>query len=136
LDKVLGQFNDHLNSKGKVTLVIMPRISPWELIMALKGKFKTAFRRFKKSTPAHVEGVHFSVYYYNPGYVIKRLKNDFNVLTLRGAYFAVPPDFYHNFVERYPKMYRFLKRVESRLGMVFPFTHCCDHYLITLQKKS
>lgn len=135
LDKVLLQFHKHLTHNGKVTLVIMPKISPWELIMVLKGKFKTAFRRFRKHTPAHVEGVHFSVYYYNPSYVIKALKKDFNVLTVRGVYFAVPPDFYQNFVERYPKMYRFLKAVEHRLGDWFPFTYCCDHYMITLQKK-
>jgi ubiquinone/menaquinone biosynthesis C-methylase UbiE len=135
LNKVLLQFNDHLNENGKATLVIMPKISPWELVMALKGNFKTAFRRFKKNTPAHVEGFHFSVYYYSPSYVIKALKKDFNVLTVKGVYFAVPPDFYQNFVERYPKMYRFLKAVESRLGNWFPFNVCCDHYMITLQKK-
>ena len=61
LDKVIGQFKEHLTEKGKVTMVIMPRISPWELVMALKGKFKTAFRRFRKHTPAHIEGVYFSV---------------------------------------------------------------------------
>jgi ubiquinone/menaquinone biosynthesis C-methylase UbiE len=135
LDKVLLQFKEHLTDNGKATLVIMPKISPWELIMALKGNFKTAFRRFRKHTPAHVEGVHFSVYYYNPSYVIRTLKKDFNVLTVKGVYFAVPPDFYQNFVERYPKMYRFLKAVEHRLGRWFPFTYCCDHYMITLQKK-
>ena len=135
LDKVLLQFKEHLTENGKVTLVIMPKISPWELVMALKGNFKTAFRRFRKHTPAHVEGVHFSVYYYNPSYVIRTLKKDFNVLTVKGVYFAVPPDFYQNFVERYPKMYRFLKAVENKLGNWFPFTYCCDHYMITLQKK-
>lgn len=135
LDKVLLQFKEHLTDKGKVTLVVMPKMSPWELIMALKGNFRTAFRRFRKHTPAHVEGVHFSVYYYNPSYVIRTLKKDFDVLTVKGVYFAVPPDFYQNFVERYPKMYRFLKAVEHKLGDWFPFTYCCDHYMITLQKK-
>lgn len=136
LRQVLSQFDAHLNSKGKATLVIMPKVSPWELIMALKGNFKTAFRRFRKHTPAHVEGVHFSVYYYNPSYVIRALKDHFDVLTVKGIYFAVPPEFYQRFVERYPKAYRFLKGVERRLGNWFPFTYCCDHYLITVQKKS
>lgn len=136
LDLVLEQLKEHLNPGGKVTLVIMPRVSPWELIMILKGKFRTAFRRFRKSTPAHVEGVHFSVYYYSPSYVIRHLKHDFNLLTLKGIYFAVPPEFYQRFVERYPRLYRFLQRVEAKAGTWFPFTDCCDHYLITLQKKS
>ncbi len=135
LNQVLQQFKDHLNDGGKATLVIMPRIAPWELVMAFKGDFKTAFRRFRKHTPAHVEGVHFSVYYYNPSYVIKALKKDFKVLTLKGIYFAVPPEFYERFVERYPRLYKFLRRTESILSRVFPFTYCCDHYMITLQKR-
>ncbi len=135
LDKVLMQFSDRLNAGGKVTLVIMPKVSPWELVMVLKGKFKTAFRRFKKHTPARVEGVHFSVYYYNPSYVKKVLEDDFDVLTLRGIYFAVPPEFYERFVERYPRLYKMLQRIENVLGKTFPFTYCCDHYMITLQKK-
>jgi ubiquinone/menaquinone biosynthesis C-methylase UbiE len=119
LDKVLSQFKNYLVANGKVTLVIMPKVSPWELIMVFKGKFKTAFRRFKKSTPAHVEGVNFSVYYYNPSYVIKALKKDFKLLTLKGIYFAVPPEFYKNFVERYPKLYKILQKVESKLSNFF-----------------
>lgn len=135
LDLVLGQLERRLNPGGKVTLVIMPRVSPWELVMALKGKFRTAFRRFRRHTPAHVEGVHFSVYYYSPAYVIRHMKQSFDLCTLKGIYFAVPPEFYQRFVERYPRMYRFLQKAEARLGGWFPFTHCCDHYMITLQKK-
>jgi ubiquinone/menaquinone biosynthesis C-methylase UbiE len=63
LEDVLQQLSPLLNENGKVTLVIMPKICPWELIMSLKGKFKTAFRRFKKHTPAHIEGVSFLCYY-------------------------------------------------------------------------
>ncbi|ANI88437.1 hypothetical protein A9P82_03435 [Arachidicoccus ginsenosidimutans] len=135
LKEVLYQLKEHLNENGKVTLVIMPKVSPWELVMALKGDFKTAFRRFKKHTKAHIEGVYFSVYYYNPSYIIKRLKFDFDVLTLKGIYFAVPPEFYQRFVERYPKMYKILQKIERGMGNHFPFNRCCDHFLITLQKK-
>jgi ubiquinone/menaquinone biosynthesis C-methylase UbiE len=135
LAQVLHQFNSLLHEGGKVTMVIMPKVSPWELVMALKGDFKTAFRRFKQQTPARVEGVYFSVYYYNPSYVIKALKKEFRTLTLKGIYFAVPPEFYQNFVERYPKSYKWLQAVERRWSKYFPFTYCCDHYMITLQKS-
>lgn len=136
LDQVLDQFKTLLTKEGKATLVIMPTVSPWELIMALKGDFKTAFRRFKKDATAHIEGVHFSVHYYNPSYIKQHLKRDFNVLTLKGIYFAVPPEFYQGFVERYPRLYKFLQRVEQRLSNYFPFNIFCDHYMITIQKKS
>lgn len=136
LKDVLGKLAPLLTDSGKVTLVIMPKISPWELLVAFKGKFKTAFRRFRKKTPAHIEGVHFFCYYYNPGYVIRALRQEFDVVTLKGIFITVPPEFYENFVERYPKLFSFLCRVDKRISRFFPFTHCCDHYMITLQKKS
>lgn len=135
LNGVLQQFKDRLNEGGKVTLVIMPRVTPWELIMMFKGDFKTAFRRFRKHTPARVEGVYFSCYYYNPGYVIRALRKDFRVLTLKGIYITVPPEFYQGFVERYPKLYKLLSAIDKRISHWFPFNRCCDHYMITLEKK-
>jgi ubiquinone/menaquinone biosynthesis C-methylase UbiE len=135
LGEVLTQLKRLLKENGKTTLVIMPMVSPCELLLILKGDLKTAFRRFGKHTKAHIEGVHFSIYYYSPSYIIRRLKKDFDVLTLKGIYFAVPPEFYQGFVERYPRTYSFLQHIEKQLSNYFPFNRCCDHYLITLQKK-
>lgn len=136
LEQVLLQFDALLNPGGKVTLVLMPKVCPWELVMALKGKFRTAFRRFRKDTPAHVEGTSFACYYYNPGYVVKALKQQFTLLTLKGIYITVPPEFYQGFIERYPKWYKLLKSVDQAICNYFPFNRTCDHYMITLQKKS
>lgn len=135
LQDVLKKFSALLNDNGKVTLMIMPKVCPWELIMLFKGKFKTAFRRFKKNTPAHIEGVQFACYYYNPNYVSNALKKEFDVLTLKGVCITVPPEFYQGFVERYPKLFSFLSRIDKRISGIFPFTYCCDHYMITLQRK-
>ena len=136
LDLILRQFSSLLKPGGKVTLMVMPKICPWELIMTFKGKFRTAFRRFKKETPAHIEGVEFSCYYYNPSYIKNALRQEFEVLGLQGVFITVPPEFYHNFVERYPKLFRLLSKIDSAICRFFPFTYCCDHYLITLQKKN
>lgn len=134
LQAVLKQFSGLLNKGGKITLMIMPIICPWELIMILKGQFKTAFRRFRKDTPAHIEGVYFHCYYYNPSYIQRVLNKDFKQVTLKGICITVPPEFYQNFVERYPKLFKVLSEVDSVIGKFFPFTYCCDHYLITLEK--
>lgn len=136
LADVLRQFSGLLNEGGKVTLMIMPRVCPWELLMAFKGKFRTAFRRFRKKTPAHIEGVHFLCYYYNPRYVIKSLQHDFKVVTLKGVFITVPPEFYQNFVERYPRLFRLLSSIDAKISRLYPFTQWCDHYLITLEKTT
>lgn len=135
LNTVLSQFSSLLNEDGKITLALMPKICPWELIMVFKAKFKTAFRRWSKRTTAHIEGEYFYCYYYNPNYVINCLRKDFKLISLKGVFITVPPEFYHGFVERYPKLFFFLSWVDSKISKIFPFNYCCDHYIITLQKK-
>jgi ubiquinone/menaquinone biosynthesis C-methylase UbiE len=135
IEDVLSQFSSLLKENGRVTLMIMPKICPWEIAMLLRGKFRTAFRRFGKSARAHIEGVHFDCYYYNPGTVIRKLKKDFTVQTLKGVCITVPPEFYTGFEERYPRLFAVLRKIDSKISGIFPFTHCCDHFMITLQKK-
>jgi ubiquinone/menaquinone biosynthesis C-methylase UbiE len=135
LRRVLRSFDGLLNKGGKVTLMIMPRVCPWEMLMAIKGKFRTAFRRVGGSAPARIEGQSFTCYYYNPGYVIRALKRDFKVVTLRGICITVPPEFYLGFAERYPRAFAFLRKIDRAIGGFFPFNRLCDHYLITLEKR-
>lgn len=136
LDQVLLSLKPLLRKGGKVSLVIMPKVCPWEIIMLLKGKFKTAFRRFSPNgATAHIEGVHFTTWYYNPSFVLRTLRNDYNLLSLKGISIAVPPPFIEHFVERHPRLFRFLCRIDSRIEKYFPFTYCCDQYMITLQLK-
>lgn len=135
LGGVLKQFSPLLKPGGKVTLMIMPKICPWELALVFKGKLKTAFRRLKKKALAKVEGVEFYCYYYNPSYVKRALKKDFDTISLKGVCVTVPPEFLQNFVERKPRIFERLKAIDKSISGVFPFTYCCDHFLITLQKK-
>lgn len=136
LDKVLKSLRPLLQEGGKVSLVIMPKICPWENVMMLKGKFRTAFRRFgKNGAMAHIEGVHFRTWYYNPSYVINAMKNDFRLVSLKGICITVPPPFIEHFVERRPRLFRLLSRIDRRIERFFPFTCCCDQYMITLQLK-
>lgn len=135
LKSVLSRFGGLLNPGGTVTLMIMPRVCPWELAMAFKGKFKTAFRRIKGSARAKVEGESFTCYYYNPSYVIRALKKEFRLVSLKGVCITVPPEFYLGFAERYPRAFEILKRVDRSIGNSFPFNRMCDHFLVTLRKK-
>lgn len=135
LQDVLLKFSPLLQDGGKITLMIMPKICLWEIAALLKGNFKTAFRRFKNGTPANVEGIQFLCYYYNPSYVIKTLKKEFEVLSLRGVCIFAPPEAHKHFAERFPKLFSFLCKVDKAIGKKFPFTYCCDHYVITLKKK-
>lgn len=135
LYEVIEGIDEVLKPGGYFTLVIMPRVCPWELLTIFKGHFKTAFRRFKKSgTPAHIEGTFFSCYYYNPSYVIKHAGDNYELCTLKGLAITVPPPFIEQFVENHPRMFRTLEKIENKISEKSPFNRWCDHYMITMKK--
>ena len=137
LDKVLASFPLLLKRGGMATLVILPKFCLWETLLAFKGKFRTAFRRFfsGKGRKAHVEGVHFKCRYYNPSYVVKHLKNEFDVLSIEGLCAIVPPSYIEGFAEKYPSTYKFLTGLEDKWKTAWPWKYMGDYYIISLKKK-
>ncbi|MGF7074889.1 class I SAM-dependent methyltransferase [Mucilaginibacter sp. 3215] len=136
LEKVLSSFAGLLNPGGTVTLVALPKFCLWETLLVFKGKFKTAFRRFFSSNgrKAHVEGVYFDCFYYNPSYITKCLKSDFEVLGIEGLCTIVPPSYIEGFAEKHPRAYKTLARWENRLKATWPFKYVGDYYIISLRK--
>jgi ubiquinone/menaquinone biosynthesis C-methylase UbiE len=137
LDKVLTSFNDLLKPNGIVTLVILPKFCLWETLLIFKGKFQTAFRRFFSSNGAraHIEGVYFKCWYYNPSYIIGRLKDKFDLLGIEGLCTIVPPSYIEGFAEKHPSAYNFLKNKEDKLKSRWPWKNIGDYYIISLKKK-
>ena len=137
LDKVLSSFNGLLKQNGIVTLVILPKFCLWETLLVFKGKFRTAFRRFfsDNGSKAHIEGVYFKCWYYNPSYIIKRLKNDFEVLGVEGLCTFVPPSYIEGFAEKHSSAYTFLKNLEDKWKATWPWRFIGDYYIISLKKK-
>jgi len=136
LDKVLQSFSELLKPGGMVTLVILPKFCLWETLLVFKGKFKTAFRRFFSDggRVAHVEGVNFKCWYYNPNYIKRHLKAEFSVIATEGLCSIVPPSYIEGFAEKYPKIYQYLVRTEDRLKSTRPWRNIGDYYIISLKK--
>jgi len=137
LDKVLHSFNTLLKPGGIVTLVLLPKFCLWEMMLAVRGKFKTAFRRFfsSKGVTARVEGQYFTCWYYNPGYITRRLNLSFELLSLEGLCTIVPPSYIEHFAEKHPRAYKFLVKKEYRLKSRWPWKTIGDYYIISLRKK-
>jgi|SRR6185312_5813176 len=137
LDKALASFSVLSKPKGMVTLVILPKFCLWEFLLIFKGKFKTATRRLfsRKGEKAHVEGHYFKCWYYNPSYVIKHLKKDFDLLSVEGLCSLVPPSYIENFAEKYPRLFRFLKAKEDKWKGKWPWKYVGDYYIISMRKK-
>lgn len=133
---VLHSFSSLLKPKGVVVLVILPKFCLWEFLLLLKGKFKTAFRRFFSNTGvrAHIEGTCFRCWYYNPSYVVKNLRQQFSVLKIEGLCTLVPPSYMESFAEKHPKLFSFLKKKENNWKAGWPWRAIGDYYIIALKK--
>ncbi|ANE53003.1 class I SAM-dependent methyltransferase [Flavisolibacter tropicus] len=138
LDKVLQSLPPLLNPGGIATLVILPPFCLWETLLALKGDFKTAFRRTfsRKGVTAHLEGKYFTCWYYRPSYIINQLKDKMEVLRVEGLCTIVPPSYLERFPQKRPKLYRFLTNLENRWKSVWPWKYIGDYYIISLRKKN
>ena len=138
LEKVLRSFPALLNPGGIITLVLLPKFCLWEASLFLKGKFKTAFRRFfsTKGTQAHIEGEYLHCWYYNPSVIKKYLENEFDILALEGLCTLVPPSYIENFAEKFPRTFNTLKRKEDRWKAKWPWRSIGDYYIISFRKKS
>jgi ubiquinone/menaquinone biosynthesis C-methylase UbiE len=136
LAKVLDSFAGLLKPGGGVTLVVMPKFSIWELGLLLKGKWKTALRRFsgRNGTSAHIEGEYFTCWYYNPSFIMKHLRQQFKLITLESLCVFVPPSYMENFPEKYPGFYSRLKKAEKTWGNCWPWNRMGDYFIISLRK--
>ena len=137
LADVIVSFNGLLKPGGTATLVIMPPVCPWELLLALKGNFKVAFRRLKKGgAPSNVEGISFNSYYYSPAKVFQMFGKNYKALAIEGLCSVVPPPYLEKFPNRYPTVFKGLTLLESSIADVWPFTAWADHFIISMQKHA
>lgn len=137
LHRVLHSLNHLLNPGGMVTLVIISRFCLWETLLLLKGKLKTAFRRFfsAKGRKAHIEGKYFKCWYYSPSFIKKHLKDHFEFLALEGLCTLVPPSYMEGFAEKHPSLFDFLTKKEDKLKAAWPWNRIGDYFIISFRKK-
>lgn len=137
LREVLVSLWPLLKPKGQITLVILPPFCLWETLLAFRGKFKVAFRRFnsQKGRTAYIEGVSFTCWYYKPSFIIEALQHDYDLLGLEGLCTIVPPSYMERFPAKYPKLYQFLTVLENRLKGKWPWRHIGDYYILSFRKR-
>jgi len=136
LDLVLNAVARKLLPGGTCTLVIMPRICPWEMAAAFKGNFGLAFRRFERHTNARIEGVDFPCHYYSSRYVRQQLGAPFEVIDQRGLSIFAPPPQRIRFLQRWPRLSNWLMNLDDRIATYPPFHSWGDHFVITLRKRA
>ena len=136
LSMVTKHLKRVLNLGGKITFVIMPPVSPWEIMLAVKGKFKPAFRRLHKGGAlANIEGIKFNTYYHSLRTLKHALGTEFKLIEIQGLASLSPPPYVKDFPLRHPVLYKILCRADEIFSHTFPFDRCADHYIATFELK-
>ena len=84
-------------------------------------------------TPANVEGVRFTTYYFTPRQLRAAFEPDFRMLSLQGLSIFAPPADRKQFARRHARLYRALVSVDERLCRRWPFRAWGDFFIITLR---
>lgn len=125
-----------LKPGGFVSLVIMPPLCPWELLRALRGDLRTAFRRLHPGgVMARVASARFKTYYFRPGQVWRALGPGYRRIGVRGLCLFSPPSYLDQFAREHPALYQRLTGLDERLAGL-PLLHAMgDFFILTAQSR-
>lgn len=134
LSPVIAQLPKVLRPGGVVTWVLMPPVCLWEMAEIFRGHPKLAFRRFaRQGTPAHLEGLSFTVYYFTPEKVLEWFGSNFTCLFIEGLSVITPTAESKNFAKRYRRLYRTLSWIDDRLAARIRWRGWGDFFIISMR---
>ena len=121
---------------GKVLLVLMGPLCPWEIGWhLLHGQLRPAFRRLGQGVEAHVgDGATIRVWYPSPRALAAEFEPYFELCELVGIGSLLPPSYLSHLVDRRPTLFGRLADADRRIGASWPWTWLNDHYLMVLQR--
>lgn len=134
---VVAEFARLLRPGGVVVLVVMPRVSLWEIGALLKGHFRLAFRRFRPGgVLAQVEegGPTFRTWYFSPAHLSGAFGPSFQV-SRQGLGALVPPPHLIGFPRRFPRLFGLLCRWETQVAAWPPFRSWADHLVLSARYR-
>lgn len=133
LSKVFAKL---LNPGGQLFFVVMGTFCAWETGWHLiRGKFSTAFRRWKKEVPFTIAGKTIPVYYYSPATFKKLLYHEFAYINSFAAGLFIPPSYLEPIFLKHQAMLGKLNALERKLAGPSIMCRLSDHYCIVFKKK-
>jgi ubiquinone/menaquinone biosynthesis C-methylase UbiE len=123
-----------LRPGGFVTTVIMPPVCPWELLQALRGDFRTAFRRLHPGgVMARVASAYFMTYYFRPRQVLRAFGPGYRRVAIRGLSVFSPPSYLEQFSRGHPRLFRHLTGLDERFASLPLLNAMGDFFILTVQ---
>lgn len=135
IKQLSGALSSIVHSNGYLFLNIMSNCCLWEMLFyAAKGKFKTAFRRQRKSVLFNVNDASMPIYYYSPWDIKKLFQSTFKPVQTYPVGLFIPPSYLEKqFVHKRHWLKR-LNKWEEKLGSSL-FSSFADHFCIVMKRN-
>ncbi|MBI5214213.1 MAG: class I SAM-dependent methyltransferase [Ignavibacteriae bacterium] len=116
---------------------LINRVYPWEIVsFAIRGKFKSAFRRFQKEgIDARLGKTSVHVWYYSVGEFIRILPPYFSVENIFGINVFSPNPNSRAFIFKHESLTKFLLTLDDKITHRSPFYLLGDHVLVVAKRK-
>jgi ubiquinone/menaquinone biosynthesis C-methylase UbiE len=132
LEQVISDISKLLNPGSALLWVVMGKYVPWEWIWFL-GRFdgRKAFRRLRQGG-TNWRGARIS--YPAPAMLERMLRPDFEQISQRALGLLLPPTYASRWLDRWPKTFRALCRVEFSVGRWHRLAALADHYVMEARR--
>lgn len=135
LKPVASGLEQKIRVGGTATMVIMPPFYPWELATAVKD-WRVGTRRFagERGAESRVEGVAMTTYYFTPQRVKQWFGENWSEVRLQSLNLFSPNADNYTFMQKAPRIYNTLKKMDIALGDTPPFNRWGDFFILTLSR--
>ena len=123
-----------LKPGGVVTVVIMPRICPWELALLPKD-WRVATRRLRGQVTANVEGVPVETTYFSPRQVRRAFGPAFHPIRQEALSLITPTADNKSFARNHPRLYGRLASWDERLSHLPVLRNWGDFFVLSLRNR-
>jgi SAM-dependent methyltransferase len=104
------------------------------LYYLLRGQPRTALRRCKGYAQASLQGAPLTVYYPTLAELRRNFAPHFQLRSIRGIGVAIPPSYLEPWVTRHPRVFKLLRRIESRVATLPILRSTGDHILLRFER--
>lgn len=128
---------DALRPGARLVVVAMGPFCAWETATALvTGRFRMAFRRARSGAQAALgDGAGLPVWYPSPGRLRSECAGPFRRLHLEPLGLLLPTTRYAGLVERHPRLFGRLERMERGLARFGAAAWLADHHLGVFERR-
>ncbi|MBC8121871.1 MAG: methyltransferase domain-containing protein [Gemmatimonadaceae bacterium] len=136
LDAFARDLASRLRPGAKAAFCFFGRTCLWEILGYLvRGSPRKAFRRRRSGTvlASIGGGTEVAVRYYSPDQVKRAFTPWFRLIRTVGIGVSVPPTYLDALVQRTPRLFKQLSRLDQVIGSYWPAIHLGDHTLYLLE---